>query len=73
MLLNCLFLHFSLFVYSQINDINNLIHKSPVGVLEARKGGYPMKLTFFVPPYDLLDLKSKSSLTLTADGNNFCI
>lgn len=33
----------------------NLLHKSPVGVLEKRKGGHPMKLTYFVSPYDLLD------------------
>lgn len=33
----------------------NLLHKSPVGVLEKRKGGHPMKLTYFVSPYDLID------------------
>lgn len=34
----------------------NLIHKSPVGILEARKGGHSMKLTYFVSPYDLLNV-----------------
>ncbi|XP_034948266.1 mediator of RNA polymerase II transcription subunit 1 [Chelonus insularis] len=33
----------------------NLVHKSPVGILERRKGGHPMKLTYFVSPYDLID------------------
>ncbi|XP_074040881.1 mediator complex subunit 1 [Leptinotarsa decemlineata] len=35
----------------------NLIHKSPVGILEKRKGGHPMKLTYFVSPYDLLNVE----------------
>uniref|UniRef100_A0A6P7G505 Mediator of RNA polymerase II transcription subunit 1 n=2 Tax=Diabrotica virgifera virgifera TaxID=50390 RepID=A0A6P7G505_DIAVI len=35
----------------------NLIHKSPVGILEKRKGGHPMKLTYFVSPYDLLNIE----------------
>ena len=51
-----------------INDINNLVHKSPVGILEPRKGGHPMKLTYFVPPYDLIDLSTKSCLPLSVDG-----
>ena len=51
----------------QINDINNLVHKSPVGILEPRKGGHPMRLTYFVPPYDLIDLTTKSSLPLNVD------
>lgn len=27
-----------------------------------------MKLTYFISPYDLLDLKTKSSVPLTIDG-----
>lgn len=34
----------------------NLLHKSPVGILEQRCGGHPMKLTYFVSPYDLIDV-----------------
>lgn len=45
-----------------------MIHKTPVGILEPRKGGHPMKLTFFVSPYDLIDRKTKTALTLSADG-----
>ncbi|KRT79679.1 hypothetical protein AMK59_7181, partial [Oryctes borbonicus] len=33
----------------------NLLHKSPVGILEKRRGGHPMKLTYFVSPYDLIN------------------
>ncbi|CAG2103314.1 unnamed protein product, partial [Medioppia subpectinata] len=51
----------------QINDINNLVHKSPVGILEPRKGGHPMRLTYFVPPYDLIDVASKSCLPLNVE------
>lgn len=36
----------------------NLLYKSPVGVLEKRKGGHPMKLTYFVSPYDLLNIEN---------------
>lgn len=35
----------------------NLLHKSPVGILEKRRGGHPMKLTYFVSPYDLIDVE----------------
>ena len=55
-------------IHSHINDPNKIIHKSPVGILEPRKGGHPMKLTFFVSPYDLIDRKAKTALTLNADG-----
>ena len=48
-------------------DPNNLVHKSPVGILEPRKGGRPMKLTYFISPYDLLDEKRKVSLPLSID------
>lgn len=34
----------------------NLLHKSPVGILEKRRGGHPMKLTYFVSPYDLINV-----------------
>ncbi|KAL3273025.1 hypothetical protein HHI36_014481 [Cryptolaemus montrouzieri] len=34
----------------------NLVYKSPVGILEKRKGGHPMRLTYFVSPYDLIDV-----------------
>uniref|UniRef100_T1J8I3 Mediator of RNA polymerase II transcription subunit 1 n=1 Tax=Strigamia maritima TaxID=126957 RepID=T1J8I3_STRMM len=52
---------------SSINEPSNLVHKSPVGILQLRKGGHPMKLTYFISPYDLLDMETKSSIPLTVD------
>lgn len=43
-----------------------LIH-SPVGILEPRRGGHPMCLTFFVPPYQLLDVDNKSLMPFNID------
>ncbi|CAN8020807.1 unnamed protein product [Ixodes persulcatus] len=53
---------------SFMNEPSNRVHKSPVGILQPRRGGHPMKLTFFISPYDLLDLESKSSIPLTVDA-----
>lgn len=53
---------------STINDPTNLVHKSPVGILQLRQGGNPMKLTYFISPYDLLDVENKSSIPLTVDA-----
>lgn len=52
---------------SNISEPNNLVHKSPVGILEPRKGGRPMKLTYFISPYDLLDEKRRISFPLSID------
>ncbi|XP_063975232.1 mediator of RNA polymerase II transcription subunit 1 [Diachasmimorpha longicaudata] len=46
----------------------NLVHKSPVGILERRKGGHAMKLTYFVSPYDLIDLENRISDQLTPEA-----
>lgn len=45
----------------------NLVHKSPVGILERRRGGHPMKLTYFVSPYDLIDEETETSDTLNPE------
>ncbi|XP_059471601.1 mediator of RNA polymerase II transcription subunit 1 [Neocloeon triangulifer] len=55
-------------IQSFIKEPHNLIHKSPVGILENRKGGHPMRLTFFVSPYDLLDEKLKTSIPMTVEN-----
>lgn len=31
-----------------------------LGILERRKGGHPMKLTYFVSPYDLIDQENRT-------------
>ncbi|CAH1154639.1 unnamed protein product [Phaedon cochleariae] len=46
----------------------NLIHKSPVGILEKRKGGHPMKLTYFVSPYDLLNIEKNEIDPIVVDN-----
>ncbi|XP_046375891.2 mediator of RNA polymerase II transcription subunit 1-like [Haliotis rufescens] len=53
---------------SSINGVGNYIHKSPLGILLPRKGGLPMKLIYFVSPYDLLDKKSKSAHAMTVEA-----
>lgn len=45
-----------------LNDPRQLVCKSPVGILQARRGGFPMQLTFFVSPYDLIDPTGKTSV-----------
>ncbi|XP_021921531.1 mediator of RNA polymerase II transcription subunit 1 isoform X2 [Zootermopsis nevadensis] len=52
---------------SFIKEPFNLVHKSPVGILEKRRGGHAMKLTYLVPPYDLLDQQTNSSLSLSVE------
>lgn len=48
-------------------DSFTLLMQSPVGILSARRGGHPMRLTYFVPPYELLDVEKKSLLTINDD------
>ncbi|XP_017881102.1 mediator of RNA polymerase II transcription subunit 1-like [Ceratina calcarata] len=45
----------------------NLVHKSPVGILERRRGGHAMKLTYFVSPYDLIDQENRSCDALSSE------
>ena len=44
-----------------------LLIQSPVGILAPRRGGHPMRLTYFVPPYQLLDTDNKSLQQLSVD------
>ncbi|XP_046475793.1 mediator of RNA polymerase II transcription subunit 1 isoform X1 [Neodiprion pinetum] len=46
----------------------NIVHKSPVGILEKRKGGHAMKLTYFVSPYDLIDQGNRSYEILSSEA-----
>lgn len=32
-----------------------MIHQTPLGLVEPRVGGIPMKLRYFMPPHELLD------------------
>lgn len=35
------------------------VHHSPLGILSPRRGGHPMQITYFVSPYDLIDVEKK--------------
>lgn len=48
-------------------DPYQLLVQSPVGVLEPRRGGHPMRLTYFVPPYQLLDTDTNALIPLTVE------
>jgi len=41
------------------HDVASLVLRAPVGVLTSRVGGKPLRLTYFVSPYDLLDAEKK--------------
>lgn len=48
-------------------DPKMMLLNSSVGILQIRRGGHPMKLTYFVSPYELLDLETKSQTPLTIE------
>jgi mediator of RNA polymerase II transcription subunit 1 len=48
--------------YSHITDGDTVVMKSLLGLLQPRKGGHPVKLTYYVSPYEFLDVSSKSTL-----------
>ena len=65
---------------SWVTDINQMIHKTGLGMVHNnavlpcctdftaqvhnRRGGIPMKLRFFLPPYELLDMQQKTILPM---------
>lgn len=53
---------------STIASVQSYIHKSPLGIVSARNIGLPMKLTYFVGPFDLLNSKSHSATPLTIEA-----
>ncbi|XP_050686604.1 mediator of RNA polymerase II transcription subunit 1-like isoform X2 [Eriocheir sinensis] len=50
-----------------ITDPYKLVLKSPVGLLQRRRGGHAMRLVYFVSPYELLDVAAGRAVTLTTD------
>lgn len=48
-------------------DPQTMLLQSSVGILQKRLGGHPMKLTYFVPPYELLDVETKSLTQLSVE------
>ncbi|XP_023303412.2 mediator of RNA polymerase II transcription subunit 1 [Lucilia cuprina] len=49
-------------------DTLQVIQDSIVGVVLKRRGGHPMRLVYFVSPYDLISLESKSLQSLSLDS-----
>ena len=63
---------------SWVTDINQLIHKTGLGMVHSRAGGVHMKLRYFLPPYELLDMKNKTILpmnqeTITNQNLGMCV
>lgn len=59
---------FRLFSLHKITkDTHALLLQSPIGVVQQRRGGHPMRLNYFIPPYQLLDIETKSMKPLTVD------
>lgn len=46
--------------FSNPKDLQRVILESNIGMAIERRGGHPMKLVYFVPPYDLLCEESKT-------------
>ncbi|KAK7110823.1 mediator of RNA polymerase II transcription subunit 1-like isoform X2 [Littorina saxatilis] len=53
---------------TSISGVANYIHKSPLGILLPRTAGKPMKLIYFVSPYDLLDTTTNSAHPMTVEA-----
>jgi len=49
--------------YAHIADAESVVMKSLLGLLQPRKGGHPVKLVYYVSPYEFLDVNTKTSLT----------
>jgi len=52
---------------SQHWELQHLIHTSGLGLLQPRAGGIPMRLTYFLPPYHLLDPDTGTLLPCTRE------
>lgn len=47
-------------------DLSRVINTSPLGLVQPRAGGLPLRITYFITPQDKIDVASKSMRTLTA-------
>ena len=72
-----LFIHFSLFIswfffgrYHDKDDLSRVINYSPMGFVQARAGGLPLKSTYFISPQDKIDMSTKSFRILNATTIN---
>lgn len=50
------------------NNCYDLVHKSPIGVMEPRRGGLSVRLTYFVTPYDQIDIANRDLVNLSINS-----
>merc|ERR1719427_1013510 len=46
-------------------DLNRIIHKTRLGLVEPRAGGLPMKLRIFISPFQLIDVNQKKLIAMS--------
>ena len=66
-------LHSSYFLicrYHDKEDLSRVINYSPMGFVQARTGGLPLKSTYFISPQDKIDMSTKSFRILNATTIN---
>ena len=58
---------YSTYKHFSASDVGSLIDSSPLGLVKPRAGGIPMRLTFYLPPYDLLNTATSALTPPSAD------
>ena len=56
--------------HEKAEDLSRMINHSPLGFVQARAGGLPLKLTYFISPQDKIDMSTKSFRILNASTIN---
>jgi len=56
--------------YHDKDDLSRVINYSPMGFVQARAGGLPLKCTYFISPQDKIDMSTKSFRILNATTIN---
>lgn len=54
-------------LHNYFTDVKSVIIEAPTGLVQPRRGGHPMKLTYFLSPTELLDLTTQSMNTATVE------
>lgn len=58
---------FNMFQLNFFPDVKAQVLQSPTGLVQKRRGGHSMKLTYFLSPLELLDLQTKSIAPVTPE------
>ncbi len=51
--------------YLDSEDLNSTVNHGPLGFVQSRAGGLPLRLTYFISPLDKVDVVTKSLRPLT--------